>query len=293
MSDKRANFDTELPHFQQLWHKRGSSKTVHTSELWDKRAEEWIDKLGNEGNDGGEDATAERVKAIASYLRMHGLLKEGDSVADVGCGPGLFVMEFAKTAKCAVGIDFSERFVRYGNELAIKAGVENVSFLQHDMLELDVVEAGLSKSFDLVFSSITPAVTGEQCLHKLVEMSRAMCCNVSFVNVSDSLLSAVSGELFGGKLNRRHDGMGFYSLFNLLLLSGYYPQTYYHTVETNEQVIPGRRLAEEVAFNLRLDSPRDVERILKYLEENSELTRRRVSRYGCILWDVRICDKQE
>ncbi|MCL2226460.1 MAG: class I SAM-dependent methyltransferase [Oscillospiraceae bacterium] len=287
MGDKWANFGTELPYFKELWYKRGTSRGVHTAEVWEERAEEWIDELSDEN--GGKSMT-ERVRSMASYLRTRGLLQGGDTVADVGCGPGLFVMEFAKTVKQAVGIDFAERFVKYGNELALNNGISNASFERHDLLEIDVDAAGLSKKFDLVFASITPAVTGKECLHKLMKMSRAMCCNVSFVNVKDSLLERISTDLFDGKAKHRHDGMGFYSLFNFLLLSGYYPETFYCTIETNEKVIPSRRFAEDIAFNLRLNLPEDIEKILKYLEKNGEMERHCLNRYGSILWDTRICD---
>jgi SAM-dependent methyltransferase len=287
MGGKQTNFGTELPHFQELWQKRGSPRSVHTVEVWEERAEKWIDELSYE--DGG-NSMPERVRSISSYLRTRGLLQGGDIVVDVGCGPGLFVLEFAKTVRQAVGIDFAERFVKYGNKLAQTSDVNNAHFERHDMLKIDIDAAGLYKAFDLVFSSLTPAVTGTGCLHKLMKMSRAMCCNVSFVNVSDSLLECISNDLFNGQPRTRHDGMGFYSLFNFLLLSGYYPETFYCTIETNERVVPSRRLAEDIAFNFRLDLPEDIDRILKYLEKTDEVERHRINRYGSILWDTRICD---
>ena len=67
------------------------------------------------------------------------------------------------------------------------------------MFTLDVDAAGLAGAFDLVFTSITPAVTAKGVLHKLMKMSRAMCCNVSFVHVGDTLLERVSRDVFGGK----------------------------------------------------------------------------------------------
>ncbi|MCL2409826.1 MAG: class I SAM-dependent methyltransferase [Oscillospiraceae bacterium] len=291
MDDKGrgADFRTELQRFQKMWDNRGSSVGRRTAEKWNERAEKWIDELGE---DDGNKSMMERVRVTAEYLRARGLLRAEDTVVDVGCGPGLFVMEFAKTAKRAVGIDFSERFVEYGNALAISQGVDNVSFERHDMITLDVDAAKLSRAFDLVFTSITPAMTGKGVLPKLMKMSRAMCCNISFVHVGDSLLERVSRDVFGGEVYPRHDGMGFYTLLNLLLLSGYYPETYYYTIETNKRVKPDLRLAEDIAVELNFNSAEDINKILSYLEKVGEMERQSISRYGSILWDTRIRDER-
>jgi len=291
MADKGrgADFRAELQHFQKLWNVRGTPGKRRTAAAWDERAEEWIDALNK---DGGNKSMKERVAATADYLRTRGLLREGDKVVDVGCGPGLFVMEFAKTVKAAVGMDFSKRFVEYGNSLAASTGVENASFKQHDMVTLDVDAEKLSGAFDLVFTSITPAMTGAGVLDKLMKMSSAMCCNISFVHVGDNLLDRVCHDVFGGEASPRHDGVGFYTLLNLLLLSGYYPETHYYTIETSKHVSPSLMLAEDIAIELGIDSAEDIEKILSYLEKTGETEWRSISRYGAILWDTRICDER-
>ncbi|MCL2409930.1 MAG: class I SAM-dependent methyltransferase [Oscillospiraceae bacterium] len=284
-----ADLSAELAYFQEMWDKRASSIKEHTAQTWDTRAADWIDELNEPG---GAKSIVERVEATAGYLRNRGLLQENDTVADIGCGPGLFVMEFAKTVKQAVGIDFSERFIEYGRELAAKCGVGNASFEQRDLLTLDVDAAGLADAFDLVFTSITPAITGYGVLQKLMKMSRAMCCNISFVNVGDNLVERVSRDMYGGKVRQRRDGMGFYTMLNLLFLSGYYPETHYCTIETGGRVNPSQELAEDIAFNLRLDSSEEP-KILRYLEKLGETERHTVSRFGSILWDTRICDARK
>ena len=284
-----VDLSSEFMRFREMWDERAKSKTEHTAKMWDERAVDWI----NEANEvGGAKSVAQRVKTAAKYLRMRGLLQENDIVADIGCGLGLFAIEFAKTAKQAVGIDFSERFVEHGKKLAANSGISNASFIKHDLLTLDVGASGFKKAFDLVFTSITPAITADGVLEKLMEMSRAMCCNVSFVHVEDSLVKRVSRELYDCKVSQRRDGTGFYTMLNLLFLSGYYPETYYYTTETDEPVSPSLELAMDIAFNLRLDSDKDVDLILSHLEKIGETDRHIISRFGSILWDTRMCNKR-
>ena len=101
MDKKRHGTDlsSELTYFQEMWDNRTSSGSKHTAETWDERAADWIDELNEES---GAKSIVERVKDTAGYLRARGLLQESDTVVDVGCGPGLFVMEFAKTVKQSV-----------------------------------------------------------------------------------------------------------------------------------------------------------------------------------------------
>jgi len=279
-----VDFSTELPYFQELWENRKSSSGRHTAEAWEGRANEWIAEIDS---DAGDKSVTERVRSMASYLRSRGLLHNSDKILDVGCGLGSFVLNFAQTAQHVTGIDFSTRFIEHAKATAASSGVSNVSFELHDICTLDVEAEGLSGAFDLVFASLSPAVTEKGSLSKFMKMSRAMCCNVSFMRTDDSLLERVIKDVFGGEARSRRDGMGFYALLNLLLLSGYYPETYYFTVETEKRVAPSRKLAEDLAFNLRLDSTEDIDKIMRYLEGKGETERNVVTRFGSILWDVR------
>ncbi|MDR3209391.1 MAG: class I SAM-dependent methyltransferase [Oscillospiraceae bacterium] len=277
----------DLAYFQDLWAARGFSPVSHSPEIWDERAKDWISELGPDGE--GKDDMRARVAATAAYLRGRGLLGRGDTVADVGCGPGLFVNEFARTAKHATGMDYARRFLDYGAAQSKAAGLTNTSFTQCDFLALDVDAAGLAGAFDLVFTSITPAASGAGCLEKLIRMSRAYCYNASFVYARDDLAERVARDVFGAEHKSRWDGAGFYALLNLLWLSGYYPETYYYTDARDEIIEPTPENASECALNCGRDASEDAARVLEYLRrQDGEIRRRSEYRYGSVLWDVRV-----
>jgi len=280
-----SDYSTELPYFIKLWDERAAAGSRQTAATWDERAAEWIVEMDESGTD---SALSQRVEAMAGYLRKRGLLSEDDRILDVGCGLGSFAIEFAKTSGHVLGIDFSSRFIEHGNSLVMQHGITNVSFEEHDLLTLDVDSSGFSGAFDLVFASISPAVTAKGCLQKLMKMSKGKCCNVSYLSSNDSLLSCIIRDVYGGNARPRRDGMGFYALLNLLLLSGYYPETHYFTVEASKPATPSQKLANDLAFNLRLDSAEDTEKILRYLEKKGETVRHTVTRFGSLLWDTRL-----
>ncbi|MDR1203892.1 MAG: class I SAM-dependent methyltransferase [Peptococcaceae bacterium] len=281
------NTTAELARFQSLWEERSLTPPSHSQEAWDKHSRDWVSELGPDGK--GKRSMTERVRATAGYLRGRGLLGRNDTVVDVGCGPGLFAAEFAKTAKHATGMDYAQAFIDYGTNYAKSNGIKNVSYTRCDFLELDIESAGLTGAFDLVFSSITPAATGKGCLGKLIQMSRAYCCNVSFVHAQDDLASQVSREVFGHEKPPKKDGKGFYALLNLLWFMGYYPETYYYTDLRHETSEPTEKSVANIAHACDHESEEDIRRIADYLRSRGPITERNSEyRFGFILWDTRV-----
>ena len=274
----------DTKYFTGLWGTRQHCRLDHSPEAWDDRAERWIDDLGADGR--GKIGMNERIDHTARYLISRGALNAETTVIDVGCGPGLFVMEFAKTARHAVGIDHSKRFIDYAKTCANSRNLHNASFLEDDFLYLDIDKAGYSGAFDLVFASITPAVTGEGGIVKFLKMSRGFCNNVSFVNVSDTLAERVSLDVFGEKYKPRFDGTGFYALLNLLWLDGYYPETSYYTDSRMEVITPSEENAADFATLCGRFESEDAAKVMRYLEKHGDIERQSEYCYGSILWSV-------
>lgn len=289
MCDCLNDSGSELEYFTELWGRRSTGPVNHSPEIWDMRAERWIANMNTEP---GKSARSARIVETAEYLRSRDLLGPEDSVVDVGCGPGLFVLEFAKTVRHAVGIDYSGCFVEYGKELAAAASIANVEFRQRDFLALDVEQEGLAGVYDLVFTSLTPAATGNGCLEKLMSMSRGWCCNMTIVHASDSLAEQVMRDVFGEELRTRWDGRGFYTLLNLLWLQGYYPETTYYDDVRDEIVVPDRRWAKKIAAYCGKRAEEDIDRVGNYLRKLGEIPRHSTSRYGSILWNVNRKDRR-
>ncbi len=289
MCECLKNYGGELEYFTKLWGQRSAGPVDHSPEIWDVRAERWIANMDAEP---GKSARAARIAAAADYLRSRGLLGEETSVVDVGCGPGLFVLEFAKTVYRAVGIDYCGCFVEYGKKLAAAAGIANAEFQQRDFFTLDIEKEGLTGAYDLVFTSLTPAATGNGCLEKLMRMSRGWCCNTTIVHASDSLAEQVMRDVFGEELRTRWDGRGFYTLLNLLWLQGYYPETDYYDDVRDEIVVPNYRWAKKIAAYCGKKGPEDIDRVETYLRKLGETPRHSTSRYGSILWNVSRKDRR-
>ena len=55
----------------------------------------------------------EKIQAICEYLIRAMNLKNGDSIVDLGCGPGLYCSRLVRQGFCMTGIDRSENSIRY------------------------------------------------------------------------------------------------------------------------------------------------------------------------------------
>lgn len=69
---------------------------------------------------------------------------ENFSIADFGCGPGLYTTRLAEKGADVTGIDFSNRSIEYAREVAEEKGLD-ITYIQQNYLEFDT-----ERRFDLI-----------------------------------------------------------------------------------------------------------------------------------------------
>lgn len=286
------NLERDYEYFSSIWEYKSEKK--HSSQMWDERAADWKKELKKDNS--FQYNLEERVSEAAAYLRAHGLLGAGSQVVDIGCGLGRFVTEFAKTSGHVTGVDISEKMLELGKEYAAECGVDNVTFMKVDLNELDVDAFGWGKQFDLVFTSITPAIGTMKNLEKLNRISRGYCFNSSIVRWEDTLANQIAREAFRKERAAApgSDGKRFYALLNLLWLQGYLPETHYHCQLQKEYVDLDEDLIRYYSKCVSEDmlSPEDnmipvSEYLKKHVNSDGKILRTYERWYGWILWDVR------
>ncbi|NLA96340.1 MAG: methyltransferase domain-containing protein [Clostridiaceae bacterium] len=279
--------------FQELWENLEPADHLTSPKHWNMRADGWIKKL--EERPVYREKELGRVQATRDFLLGQDLIGPGKKVLDIGCGPGLFATEFAKTAEFVTGLDLSPRMARHAAAYARAQGQDNTRFIALDFREADLQTLGGARAYDLVMSSLTPAISGLADLYKMMSLSRDSCLHVSFVETRDSLRAKMIRDLYGhvDQKGGHWDGRVFYSVFNLLFWGGYYPVTSYFTynkdgaVELDDDLIDRytSMLSKEL---MGVDVSREA--IQEYLEainrKKGHLTRQTSENYGFILWNV-------
>ena len=282
-----------IEELEQRFISTSSKRKTSLRVSWDQQADEWDKKYRREEERSEHEV---RIRDVAAYLRQRGLLGPDCDVADVGCGPGRFAAEFAKTARSVVGLDISPKMVRYGEEWCLECGRSNTAFYAVDFANADVAALGWEKKFDLAFSSITPAIATLQGLENLMRISRGWCFNASFVYRDIPLHTDIMHTLFDRepRRNKTTHSHWFYELFSLLWFRGFYPETFYYKQLKSIHLNADRDTAWRLTrFLLEEDETTDeaVGRVLKYLEDHADasgcVTEDSECRYGWLLWDVR------
>lgn len=67
---------------------------------------------------------AETIDKEVEYLLSSGLLKKGDKVLDLGCGPGLYACRLCKNGMKVTGVDISKRSLDYAMQCAEGKGLD-------------------------------------------------------------------------------------------------------------------------------------------------------------------------
>lgn len=137
--------------------------------------------------------TKDTIEAETVFIIKLTDMDSEKTVLDLGCGPGLYVKEFAKTGAKVIGIDFSDRSINYANE-NIKPAYENVIFSKINYLDINVKE-----SFDiatLIFYDFCALNTDEQ-QRLLSKIHEALKDNGIFIFdvVSDNWKSSISTNI--------------------------------------------------------------------------------------------------
>lgn len=146
----------------------------------------------------------ETIEAETSFIIKLTDMDNQKTVLDLGCGPGLYVKEFAKTGAKVTGVDLSDRSINYANE-KIKPAYQNTNFIKMNYLDLDFKE-----SFDiatLIFYDFTALNTDEQkkllgIIHEALKDNGVFIFDVVTENRKTSISTNISVSEGGGFWSR-------------------------------------------------------------------------------------------
>lgn len=121
---------------------------------------------------------------------------ENSSIADFGCGPGLYTTRLAEHGAEVTGIDFSRRSIEYAKQVAKEKGLD-INYIQHNYLEFDT-----RQRFDLIimifcdFCALSP-IQRQALLakfHTLLNSGGAVLLDVHTLNIYKGKEEAASYE---------------------------------------------------------------------------------------------------
>ena len=119
---------------------------------------------------------ARSVYKLEEIQKKHRLIKKGDTVLDLGCAPGSWLLYAAKLTGPkgrVIGVDLKPVSIQVSSHIEIISG---------DVFTLDI--ESLEKDFNVVLSDMAPATTG----HKAVDAARSYNLCETALKIAQSIL---------------------------------------------------------------------------------------------------------
>ena len=202
-------------------------KEEDLEKIWDDKSE-WFFKRTEKKQENFSD------RLIFKIVKEKKLLNENSKVLDIGCGTGRHLLEFSKITSHITGTDISSRILDYAKEKL--KNVNEAKFIHGNWMKNFTKE----KEFDLVFASMTPAISKIEHINRMCLISKNYCMMERFVYYRDPVREEIE-KMLGRKLNKLHSNHKEYTygLWNIVWSLGYFPEIYLdkYISETEKTVI--------------------------------------------------------
>lgn len=199
------------------------SDLAEVRRIWNKRAEEFSRIRSSES-----DITFPFIEKRMSL--------EGKSVIDIGFGAGRYLVPLAQKGMHIHGVEIAENM----REFAIqKLNEAQVSYQKENLLnasweDIDLKEKNWENKFDLVFLSMSPAISSYKELKKVLQASKEGVFISSHMKRSDSLLEELKEEL-GIQTQEGYIGK-LVPIFNILFEEGFFPDLKFISGKREQEV---------------------------------------------------------
>jgi SAM-dependent methyltransferase len=166
----------------------------------------------------GVRADEDFYQYIVDNLVINGVLRKGDSVLDIGSGPGTYTLPIAKKARSVAALDPSDGMLTMLMRESAAKGLSNIRPIKSTWEDYASEER-----FDLVFAALSPGIKCPDDLMKMERFSTRSCCYINYGEAggnkkfSDDLWELVTGE------KKKNNDFNVTYPFNLLYSKGRKP----------------------------------------------------------------------
>ena len=248
-------------------------KQEDLEKIWDSKSE-WFFKRTEKKQENFSD------RLIFKIVKEKKLLNENSKVLDIGCGTGRHLLEFSKFTSYVTGTDISSKMLDYAKEKL--KNVSEAKFVHGNWMENFTKE----KEFDLVFASMTPAITTIEHIKRMCLISKKYCLMERFVYDRDPIREEIE-EMLGRKLNKLHSNQKEYTygVWNIVWNLSYFPEIYY-----DKYVYEAEKTVTDYMEQI-VCTDEEKNKIIKFLkgkEKNGKIISKEYIIKAIILWDVNI-----
>ncbi len=212
-----------------------------------------------------------RVQKVIEILQAEEFLTPDTALLDIGCGPGNYSLPLAEICRSVTALDGAAGMCQQLQKKVGQLGIDNIEVMHRLWEEIDLEKEQMVNKYDLVFASMTEAVSDYPTLEAMNRASRDKCCLIFW---ADNGKNRARSELWELIFKEADPGYGMASViypFNLLYSLGYFPSMRFIDSEwSNEE--PVEEAVDSLArlFWLYIDiSPEIKDIISRYVKENA------------------------
>lgn len=236
----------------------------------------------------GFNKMAERNKVtddsfLGKIIKEKNVLNKDSTVLDVGCGVGRHLLYFADKSKKVTGIDISDKMLEYAKQNLEKSGYKNFQLYNMDWEE-ENSSLGDEK-FDLVFASMSAALSSKKAIEKFDSYSRKYGIVERFLKEEDSFKVEIGKLLKKDTTHIPHNNSEYTrGFFNILFDMGYFPEVFVDRY-TEKKKIKTENIKEEYNRFFKKFDDIELRKIDEYLKDKDEIEIKTEKIKAIIFWD--------
>lgn len=220
---------------------------------------------------------------IEKNLLEQNILNANHSLLDIGCGPGLYDLPFSCHLKSLMCLDSSRAMIKQLKESCINRNIINIQFQITRWEEFDT-----DQKYDVVFSSLCPALNNPESIMRMEKYSREYCIYISSANHGPSMALEIWKRLGKDCSFRGYDTK--YPYTHLKSLGRDASLRYYkNEIEYKQDVSTAIEMQEKFISKYRKLTP-EIQKIIKSVvnehESDGIVTENKTITLGMVIWRV-------
>ncbi|SDE12076.1 SAM-dependent methyltransferase [Sporomusa acidovorans] len=167
---------------------------------------------------------------IIDNLAAQGAVQAGDTLLDIGCGPGTYALPLAAKGVKVTGLDTAGQMLAALKDKALKTGLSAMITTR----KADWNDLPSEPSYDIAFAAKSPAINDYDSLMKMTKIARKFCCLIGFAGRHTLELRHLLWEKL---LQEPAPAPSFDIIYplNILYQEGYRPNLSFYSYSNSEQ----------------------------------------------------------
>jgi len=227
------------------WEKDKSDDTyaVHkgfsTPEYWDRAAATY--------NRGKKEKQSRKVEKTLARLRDAGLLFDGMTVLDIGCGTGDLALALTETGARVTALDFSAAMLDRFRQAVPSRLRDRIELRCEDWHGVDLDQYGWKNRFDLVIGFMAPALSTFRSFQKMLDCGKNGFAVRGWADKKpDPVMAALWEKIMDRPLDDRPQSI-LYKI-NLLFAMKVFPDIWFDKMEWDQTASLNREIENQTAF---------------------------------------------